>query len=651
MRRVTLVLACAVAVVFLLNRQVLRETVLVNSPSYDALVYQNQSYEDYTLIRDRGLSALASKYTDGRWSAPPLYPLLGTLAYLLFGRDPANFYITPAIGLFFLVLGTYGFVHHWTGARRWAILATLLIATVPSVVTFGLRVSQIDFAVGALFTWATYVLVVSDGLRRRSWALVYAVTGGVCLLLKSSIVLYFLAHALIWSLYLLADAANRRVRVLHAAGVIAIVLLLSGWFYVTNFRQITAYYTAFGTTLSNISSPRGAGSTAVDEVLFYWRSFSGFHEADQHLRPYEAAIALGGVALLLVAVLRRCWLNARACVGLLTAAIWLAVPYAILSVYASKANAVDFPFLAAFFVIPILVLASAGNGALALVAPLAVMPLVLSQLPDQVHNLTVADAVPSWREAEILGDLLADASRRGLRDVNVTNDFVSGELTSENLRFFVDNGTFSSWQGHYHVLPLTYYFDADSYYRFLLTADYVLAKTGNLAPPQHPDNLLTPALNERLAHSSEMEQVESYDLPDGTQLLLYRNVARRSVSYPKPMPDGWIAPRLPVTLQGPAEDRRLRLTGSAPLPGALAYPVHLMLERADGQPVTAPAAIPDGSPFSVDLVVPAGALARSGGSTVLYLTSDRAFRPADYGVSSDGRLLMLRLTGITDDDP
>src|SRR4051794_14245851 len=69
--RATLVLGAVVLVLFLLTRQILRETALVNSPSFDALVYQNQSYDDYSLLREGGIGAVLEKYSSGRWSAPP----------------------------------------------------------------------------------------------------------------------------------------------------------------------------------------------------------------------------------------------------------------------------------------------------------------------------------------------------------------------------------------------------------------------------------------------------------------------------------------------------------------------------------------------------------------------------------------------------
>ncbi|HEY3062677.1 MAG TPA: hypothetical protein VGL99_27205, partial [Chloroflexota bacterium] len=534
MRRAAVVLGIVVGVLFLLNRQVLRETVLVNSPSFDALVYQNQSYDDLSLIRSSGPLAILSKYADGRRSSPPLYSLIGTMSYMVFGRDPANFYILPGLSLWLLALGTFGYVHHWTASRIWAWLATGAVLTIPSVVTFGLRISQIDFAVGAVFTFATYALVASDALRWRGWSAVYAVTVVACLLLKSSITLYFLAHAAIWLAYIWADAAHRRQRVVHTVTVIAVVAVCAGWFYVRNLPQIIAYYVRFGTTLSNVSHPRDANWNWTNEVTFYWQSFTTFHLRSDRSTLYVITAALALLVLAVFMVRDRRQVGCREIAGLVLTGVWLMVPYAILSAYASKANSVDFPFVAAFFVIPVLAVAVVLRHKLALLGVILFAPLLVTQFRDQLANVVIAERAPSWHEEQVLRDLFADANELGLTDVGVSNAFIHQYLTSENLRYFVVNGTFPEWERHYHVLPLGYYFSADEYYAFLLGADYVLAKTGNLVPTDHPDNVVAPAVNELLKRSPQMELIKQYPLPDNTELLLFRNAMRTRLSYPAP---------------------------------------------------------------------------------------------------------------------
>ena len=334
MRRVALWLALACAVIFLINRQWLRANTLLNSPAFDALVYQNQSYDDYWLIRTEGFGALFDKYTKGQWHVPPLYMLSGTCAYLMFGLDPANFYMAPAVWLFLYALGVYGFIHFWTGRILWAALGTALVLSMPSVVSFGLRVSQIDFSVGAAFTWATYLLVRSEGLRHRQSAVAYMIFASACLLLKSSILPYFLAHAALGLLYGWNDPENRRTRALNLAIVAAAAALMTGWFFAANLRQVLHYYTTWGTKLSAISRTNYGIVTPLDNLLFYLKAFAAFH-LQKHYLVLQGHLALWMVLALGWAVFRysRYAEAKKRWAGLAVSAIWLLIPYAILTMY------------------------------------------------------------------------------------------------------------------------------------------------------------------------------------------------------------------------------------------------------------------------------------------------------------------------------
>ena len=96
----------------LMSRQWISRNVL-NSPSYDALVYQNQSYDDLHLLEQEGLKGYLKKYRSGAWHVPPLYVTLGTFSYMLFGLDPINAYLVNI--LFFTTIRTlicYAYTKH-----------------------------------------------------------------------------------------------------------------------------------------------------------------------------------------------------------------------------------------------------------------------------------------------------------------------------------------------------------------------------------------------------------------------------------------------------------------------------------------------------------------------------------------------------------
>ena len=91
-RRVCVFLVLLSVFLGLMSRQWISRNVL-NSPSYDALVYQNQSYDDLHLLEQEGWKGYFKKYRSGAWHVPPLYVTLGTFSYMLFGLDPINAYL------------------------------------------------------------------------------------------------------------------------------------------------------------------------------------------------------------------------------------------------------------------------------------------------------------------------------------------------------------------------------------------------------------------------------------------------------------------------------------------------------------------------------------------------------------------------------
>jgi 4-amino-4-deoxy-L-arabinose transferase-like glycosyltransferase len=647
MRGAALVLAGLTLVVFLANRQWLRECVLVNSPAYDALVYQNQSYTDYLLIRQEGPAAIWRKYTDGRWHVPPLHMLSGTLAYLLLGTDPANFHIMPAVWAWLMLLAVFGFMHYFTGRLVWAATATSLVMVVPSLVTFGLRVSQTDFSAGCAFTLATYLLVASTGLKRRGVGICYALAVSAAMLMKSSLTPYFAAHAGIWAGYAWLDRCGLRRRLANAALAVLMVAALAGWYYVANYRRIIGYYTEWGTTLSRLSQERFGLHGAVDHLLFYLRALHDFHLSVQGFWLYVLAVCLC-IILLTWAAWRTRSLPAdgRLRLGLVVALVWLVVPYGILTVYASKARTVDYPFLAAWFIIPVLAVAAAVPRRRALLAALLIFgPGVLGGVAQQTQNLATGRAAANWREAEILGDILADAEARGLERVVVSNTFVDRYLTSENLSFFVLNGTYPQWRGRYAVAALGYYDRAEDFYHAVSQADYVLARAGGPPLPYHPDNQLTPAVNGLVAASPDFVEMSRFALPDTSQLTVYRHQGRQRLRHDVPNSDGWITGPFAVDIYGQARDVQLRLSGRMPLPQAGGYPAALLLRNAAGRSCSE-AVVTDSEPFVLVLRVPAVSLTGAPDKTRFWLDSPSAFRPNDVGTSQDDRRLLLLLDSL-----
>ena len=305
--------------------------------------------------------------------------------------------------------------------------------------------------------------------------------------------------------------------------------------------------------------------------------------------------------------------------------------------------------MAVYYIVPILALDLVFRGRAAVLAALViVVPLLALQGRDQINLLLKSEKVENWREREVLADIFHDAESRQRERVVVSNAFIHAYLTSENLRFFVMNGTFAAWRGRYSILPLSYYEKADAYYQFLTNADYVLAKSETYLPTTHPDNVLAPEVNQRLEASPLFQLFKSYDLPDASRLMVYRNVGRGTVHAAPPMTDGWIAPRHALAFSESRVTFRVRIKGEVILPQPELYPVTLFLEDENGRRVVDVGTVTDGGPKEWECTVtPSTAPSAQEGAWTLYLNSDRPFRPVDYGVSSDNRLLLMRLDEVT----
>jgi hypothetical protein len=639
--RAAVVLGGLVLILFFANRQWLRENVLQNSPAYDALVYQNQSYDDYLLIRHGGFSAVLEKYTDGRWHVPPLYMLSGTLTYIFLGTDPANFYIMPAVWLYLMLLSTFGITHYYTGKVLWGGVASVSLLVTPSLVNFGLRVSQIDFSAGCAFTAATYLFILSEGLKRPRWAALYGCAGCIAILMKSSLTPYFAAHALLFVMGMVLEPLHRRRRFLGAVIVVSVLLLLTGWFYWSNWRQIVAYYAEWGTTLSHISEERFGLDSWWKHLLFYGGLLYGFHLRASSFWPFcYAAVASLSLFAWVSWQTRTASGDRRSLTGIIVVMLWLIIPYAILTAYPSKAPTVDFPFLAAWFVVPVLMLASVCRGRWVPVAALVVFgPHVLYGAKITSDYLVMQSPTRDWRESEILADILRDAESRGLDRMAVSNTFIDRYLTSENLRFFVLSGEHAKWRSRFAVTPIGYYTRSEDFLKAVKQADYVLTRWGATLP-HHPDNELTEAVNDALSAAAEFSILDRYRLPDSSELVVMRHDARQWLRHAGVQDDGWITAPFRLELAGPARDTTIRLVGRMPLPAGSEYPAVFILRTTDGSEIGR-AHVVDQSQVSLEIAVPADVMTQAPGPTTLWLESPNAFIPHDLGISADDRLLLL----------
>ncbi len=120
------------------------------------------------------------------------------------------------------------------------------------------------------------------------------------------------------------------------------------------------------------------------------------------------------------------------------------------------------------------------------------------------------------------------------------------------------------------------------------------------------------------------------------------------ITYPKPMSDGWVASKFPITFTNTKNDTVLSLRGKILLPKPELYPVNLFIENANGQKIIDVGTIIDGNPFERIFTIPVSSFHIAPVSNTLYLNSDRIYCPFDYDISNDDRKLLMVLEGLSE---
>ena len=649
--RVVALLAILCLLTGLLTRQWLRRNTLVNPPSYDALVYQNQSYDDLYLIEKAGWTGYLKKYTNGSWHVPPLYMTLATTTHLLFGLDPANAYLVNIPFLFTFCWGSF-LLFRYAGARRWtALLGAGIVSFSPATISFALRHVMTDYAAAAAYVWATAVLLQSQRLRRRRVALLYGAVVSVSLLLKSSLAIYYLPHAMLivgWLLSRNSGAQSSR-RWANLARAVGLVVVMTGWFYAPNLQQVFRYYLGWAGSNSSITkAAAGIGSTA-DSFLFYYRNVAQFHFAGVGGRWIWGSLALmAGLAMLSRWRTQAGWKNERM-VALL---VLLAGQYLVLAAYPSKVNVVDFSVVPFYFLVPVSYAFSRPRkahersweriGVVALLTVLSV--LTLRQSIAVLSRPASEDERQDWKVKETLAEILEHAEKTGLRQVVVGSTPVHPYYTCENLRFYVLNGTFPDWREGFRMAAIGRAASAEELFSFVRTSDYVVTIDGWQGPSQLPNNHWAPQVNQWLSEGQR-----------GFSLLYERAIPKHSrvkvfarndhLTYDPLQADGWATAGFRVTVSSSRPSVGVRVRGQIPLPPGLAYPVELYLTDEEGKAICTGYTVEAGTPFEALFEV--AMQPEEKGRSTLQINSNRVFSPSAYGVSSDSRSLMLKVASIS----
>lgn len=641
-RRVLGLLLVLCAATTLATRQWLLRNTAHNPPSYDALVYLNQSYEDLWLLEQQGLGAYLQKQA-AAGHVPPGFTALGTLALLLFGLAPVNTQLANGAALLVFSWAAYLLFRSAGAGRLGSLLGTLLTAFTPATVGFAQRHFMNDFAAGAGFLLATALLLRTGRLERGSASLGYGAALGTSLLVKSALLAYYLSHGLLLARWLLrATRAARRRRLRHAVGAAATATAIAGWFYVPNLGSVLGYYLGWAGSLSALTGEAAGIDGALDHGLFYLRNVASFHlhDASGWVWTVPAVVLLAAVS-----ARRRLgggWHSPRTGELLLL----LVGLYAVLTLYPSKVPVADYGLVPFYLLVPVAYLAGGTRGsrpwlperALA-AAVLAVACVgVLARSADTLLASAPPEARRDWQVREVLAAILEDADQREWNEIEVGSTAVHPYYTCENLRFYVLNGAFPRWRGRFDTSRIGIAAGAEELFSFVEGADYVLTVEGDPGPAHLPNNRFAPQVDAWLAGGrGRFAPLFERRVARQTSVRVFRRLDR--LTSDQLQPDGWATDGFTLRVDTTLPQVRIRIGGRALVPPQLGYPVTLSLEDPAGRRVSDPVVVQDGEPFSETFEV---AMDPAWNGTVrLRLRSDKVFAPREHGLSVDGRRLLV----------
>jgi 4-amino-4-deoxy-L-arabinose transferase-like glycosyltransferase/lysophospholipase L1-like esterase len=185
----------------------------------------------------------------------PLFPASATIMYQLFGRDPD---VAAMVNILYLAVGlaaTYGIGRRWHG-RALGLIAVALLAVFPMYYSMS-RYFYLEFALAAMVALAVYLLLTTDGFKRRGVSLAFGLSLGLTLLTKRTSAVFLvgpvLAVILIFGLLPLLWKQLRRIVTLrdhkswlrylrNAVLALLIGLVPAGIWYLPNRQAVHGLY-------------------------------------------------------------------------------------------------------------------------------------------------------------------------------------------------------------------------------------------------------------------------------------------------------------------------------------------------------------------------------------------------------------------------
>ena len=547
-------------VVALLNLQWMQIFHLINAPQADSLVYMTESFNDYWSMRNGDFYGQFEKYVlHGAQQTSPLLWWLAAFSYFLLGINPINAYLVITLIYLLWIAGVVYLAWCIFEDSKYALVCGLMAAFLPSVAAHGLRNFMLDFVAAAPFIWATAFLIKSDlGFKRRE-VIIYSILCGITILFRTTLVPYFISHLVI--VFLLAVSQKRHPHYGNIALAVLVGGLTCGWFIFPNLERIFGYYGYWATQ----AEANGSSTSFLSNLGFYFNLVQKFH-----LKKLAASIAL---AICMIASGRLAYMFIKGVleqeqIKTIKNALIILLPLAlvstvILSLYSSRAATVDYPYIAAYLMVPPLLWRVASVKARTFWVGSGIMLLTLAG--TQAHYLIISPSNEiteiDFREREVLQMILNDAEISEKKNIVIGNTPIH-QHNSLSYSYWILSNYYPLWRGHVTGAAIGRTNSAGALAKMNAKADYVITAE-NYQAHWHPNNVVAPEANKILQNLYSMNYMpRSFDVPGGVTIRILKN-QKPYATLSKAEQDGWYQDSVPVTLHNPKRKPvLLKITGN-----------------------------------------------------------------------------------------
>lgn len=237
-------------------------------PMWDQSHYLGSSEVLYSTLTKKGLISLIPAFARVLDTKAPLITVLPMPFYLLFGK---NYTSALYVNIIFLIIGSHYLYR--LGAlmsdKKEAVVSVIILNTFPLI--FGLsREFLVEYGLMVFVIVWMYYFIKSEGFENRKYNYPLGVVLGLGMLMKITFALYIIFPAIFVLVKGIREKRGfSKLTVSNIFYVVLIGLLISGMWYLNNFRAIIKYVISAG--YGEVAKYYGLGSIfSLKTVLAYW---------------------------------------------------------------------------------------------------------------------------------------------------------------------------------------------------------------------------------------------------------------------------------------------------------------------------------------------------------------------------------------------